>query len=193
LYEETIASATIGEGLALRKFLGFQRDYAHLGQLAQFLQEQPGLLTSSLSLSNRSVLSNLFAMYRVVDIAATLKGLPELDLKYEKTRVVDTKLQVRTVLFSIFQQLLNLFQLFDRLEDWPPLLTNFRPSSTMLSAEANSLQPASLTKHVAVLKNLIACRGVLSSLINVQMAVISLHRMLNNVSALMLIGLLYTN
>ena len=86
-FENTISSASNGDGLALRRFLGFQRDYTHLRHLPLQPETNSGVLTSSLSSKNRSVLSMLLAAYRIVDIATALKFHPELPLTYEKRAI----------------------------------------------------------------------------------------------------------
>lgn len=53
---------------------------------------------------------------------------------------------------------------------------------------SNSNQETLINRHVAVLKNLVSAKRAIAALINVQMAVISLHRMLNEVCRLILIG-----
>lgn len=107
-YEGMILSASSGDGLDLRQFLGFERNYAHLGDLAHFfLQGNPGVDTSSLSVKNRSVLSLLFVYYRVLDIiAANIEsdGHPELQvpIRYEKKKEFGTQILVRTFSFLYF-------------------------------------------------------------------------------------------
>lgn len=86
-FEKIVSSASNGDGLELRLFLGFQQEYTHLGHLP--LQANSGvssLSTSSqlLSAKNKSILNMLLVAYRIVDIVASLECHPELPLTYER-------------------------------------------------------------------------------------------------------------
>lgn len=82
-------------------------------------------------------------------------------------------------------------QLFDQLQNWPPLLSAFLKAAGSSDIGTNICisGSASHSRHIKVLQNLIACKGAVNGLINVQLAVISLHRLLNEVSALTQMGL----
>lgn len=87
------------------------------------------------------------------------------------------------------------------LKGWPTLLSKFNqiisyPSSIIgtisstdttsneLSQEtlSGSNEGYSLNRHLSVLEKLTSCKGAMATLINMQLAVISLHRLLNQVS-----------
>lgn len=110
--ENAIASASGGEMLSLRQFLGFERDYAHLGhlQLPQIApQGRDGDLVrsfstiKSLSAKNKSTLALLLLAYRTVDIAAALECHSDILFRCEKTSYFGTKIQV--VLPSLYGKL----------------------------------------------------------------------------------------
>jgi hypothetical protein len=92
-FENMIASASGGDWFALRQFLGFEREYAHLGHLQPPLSKGEDRI-SLLSSKNKTALSNLLLAYRTVDIAATLKSHPELPVRYEKSSDFGKSLQV---------------------------------------------------------------------------------------------------
>lgn len=71
-FEKIISSASTGDGLSLRHFLRFEREYAHLGDLTKALQPSSEVKISSLSTKSRSYLSMLLLAYRTLDIAASL-------------------------------------------------------------------------------------------------------------------------
>jgi hypothetical protein len=182
-YESLIAASAIGDGLDLRQFLGFEREYKHLANLSGLPHSNAGVITSSLSPRNKTMLINLLVSYRILDIAANIEGYPELPIRYEKKKDIG---------------ILNSFPLFDRLENWPPIVTEFgrvvATSVNIVSTDINNKQPASLNKQITTLKKLMSSRAVGTSLINIQLAVISLHRLLNEVSPLMpILGLSSTS
>lgn len=193
-----ISSASSGDWFDLRQFLGFEREYPHLGHLSLPLQANTGSLITSLSARNKSLLSNLLLAYRMVDIAATLECHPELPLRYEKTGDFGRSIQVGKFSLLAIHHLLILhnhdtLQLFDRLQKWPSLLSTFiaaiHSPFAIIVTNPNSPEESPHSRHIAVLKNLMDCRGGVAGLINVQLAVISLHGMLTSVSAVMPIGL----
>lgn len=123
----------------------------------------------------------------MVDIAATLECYPELPLRYEKSSDFGRSIQVESFSFLEIQHFLIALQLFDRLQNWPSLLSTFsaatRSPFAIIVTDPNSTEASPHSRHMAVLKNLMDCRGGVAGLINVQLAVISLHRMLTDVSS----------
>jgi hypothetical protein len=92
-FERIILSASKGDGLDLRQFLGFERNYTHLGSLEPSLHATSGVMTS-LSSQNKSNLSMLLVSYRMVDIKASLEFYPQLPTEYEKSSTSLTNIQV---------------------------------------------------------------------------------------------------
>jgi hypothetical protein len=57
-------------------------------------KEQSEKIITSLSVKNRTALTNLLFTYRILDIAAAVEGHPELPLTEKKSRQGDFKLNV---------------------------------------------------------------------------------------------------
>jgi hypothetical protein len=135
----------------------------------------------------------LLVSYRVLDVAAHLESHPELPTGYQKKGSVPTSFQVKIFFFLQFNNIDQSLQHYERLYDWRSLLSDFRTatgSSNPFIDPNNAVnETGSLNRHIMVLKKLKGCRGAVTSLINIQLAVISLHRMLNNVSLGFSIGL----
>jgi hypothetical protein len=95
-----------------------------------------------------------------------------------------------------------------RLDNWPTLLFKFnnvmthtmKSISSSNDVTSNEVIKATLihgnegpsfNRHIAVLQRLFSCKGTVTTFINLQLAVITLHRLLNQVSSLNLIALPY--
>lgn len=108
-------------------------------------------------------------------------------------------------LFSLTKDDLECLQLMERVHNWPDILSKFaniistpnlimgtitdtndptipNTNEAMKATHSGSKEGLGLKRQIAVLQNLLACKGVTTSLINMQLAVISLHRLLNQVS-----------
>ena len=83
-FENIISSASIGDGLTMRQFMGFEKEYKHLGRLAPALQANPKVSFTSLPSRSKSLLSMLLLAYRTIDIAASLESHPKLSITYER-------------------------------------------------------------------------------------------------------------
>lgn len=83
-FEKIISSSAHGDGLGIRRFMGFEREYSHLGDLAHALRANEEVAMTSLSTKSKSVLSMLLLAYRMIDIAAALESHPELPIKVER-------------------------------------------------------------------------------------------------------------
>ncbi|KAF8805474.1 hypothetical protein BYT27DRAFT_7258195 [Phlegmacium glaucopus] len=159
-FEAYISTASTGEWLMLRQFLHFERKYSHLPtELAQGQAKSEGIITS-LSPKNKTALTSLLFAYRIVDVAAVLDGLPEISLTHKHATCVEG--------------LENL----ERLHNWPELLTKFQLTATLdPMATTQSDGVASNAKHMKVLSNLVRHKASTRVFINIQLAVITLHRM----------------
>lgn len=77
-----------------------------------------------------------------------------------------------------------------RVHEWPDLLRKFshiisapNPIAGKISHDdTQSSEDSGLKRHLAVLNSLASCKEATTGLINIQLAVISLHRLLNQVS-----------
>lgn len=93
-FEKNISSASQGDALSLRQFLGFERDYSHLGSLNPSLHIKPGD-RKTLSSRNKSALSTLLVSYRVLDILAGLEGQSEPSIQVQKNTEAMDKIKVK--------------------------------------------------------------------------------------------------
>lgn len=184
--EDSISSAFSGDLFALKEFLGFHREYTHLNHLPLGLQANSGVSFESLSTKTKNMLKGLFVAYRAVDVAGALVSYPENPQKCEKSSDFRMQIQVRTLFPFENQHLLRVLQHFEQLEHWPSVLTSFRISQQpSLFIKGKFSERGSQNRHIAVLKYLMACKGAAAGLVNIQLAVISIHRMAIGVSALM--------
>ena len=86
-FEKIISSASYGDGLDLRKFLGFEREYKHLGHLQSSVQGKGSTLITSLPPKSKSVLSMLILAYRILDAVAALGGAhPDPPLRQDRLK-----------------------------------------------------------------------------------------------------------
>jgi hypothetical protein len=109
--ENVISSSSMGDGLGLRHFLGFERAYPHLGNLAPTLH---AISIDDLSSRNKSVLSMLLLAYRTIDIAAALDEFPELSVKFERTGTFGECAEVCFFLSFLRQRMMsNVCRLWD--------------------------------------------------------------------------------
>ncbi|KAF8812613.1 hypothetical protein BYT27DRAFT_7207620, partial [Phlegmacium glaucopus] len=164
MLEGLISSASKGDAFSLRKFLCFEREYTHLPSNLDIsaLQAKTEGVIANLSTKNRATLSSLLLAYRTADVAAALEGYPERPLKFQQTRVFGDEIQ-----------------LFNHLHTWPSLLTTFRHAIGLSNISViQSGEVSSAHRHVAILRNLVAHKGASSAFVNIQLAVISLHRLL---------------
>ena len=95
--------------MSLRQFLGFEREYAHLGSLNPSRHSQSGI-RSTLSSKSKLSLALLLHFYRVLDIGAALHSHPVLPIQYKKNTTAMTEFKVRSSIFFLpFKTLNNIF------------------------------------------------------------------------------------
>jgi hypothetical protein len=99
-FESYLSSASTGDQLALRNFLGFSKAHLHLPAELRPDNQLSDALMTALSPKNRSSLIGLLLSYRILDVAAVQRGLPSLGLKHRHNVSFGEALQVSAELLS---------------------------------------------------------------------------------------------
>jgi hypothetical protein len=99
-FETYLSSASTGDQLALRNFLGFNKTHLHLPAELRPENLLCEAIMTALNPKNRSALIGLLLSYRILDVAAVLKGFPGLGLKHRHDVSFGEGLQVSAELLS---------------------------------------------------------------------------------------------